>query len=102
MNGNLFVRNVKHTMPELLNKPKVYLILHLVDCMEKFGPCSAFCAEIEVCSYFLFLKAIAIFAGANPSIQLLEHRIFSVTILHPVGIFAIIFQCTSIYRVYIC
>eukprot|EP00731_Ephydatia_muelleri_P010822 Em0005g1408a len=45
MSGNHFVINVKHTMPELLNKPKVHLILHLVDCMVNLGPCSAFSAE---------------------------------------------------------
>ena len=32
-------------MPELLQKQKTHLALHLVDSMIKFGPCSAFSAE---------------------------------------------------------
>ncbi|KAL5516745.1 hypothetical protein EMCRGX_G002152 [Ephydatia muelleri] len=46
-----FVISVKQTMPELLNKPKVHLILHLVDCMVNLGPCSAFSAERDESIY---------------------------------------------------
>lgn len=40
-----FVSTVKQHMPSLLEKQKTHLILHLVDSMVKFGPCSAFSAE---------------------------------------------------------
>ena len=40
-----FVLTVKSSLPELLMKPKVHLILHLVSCMQDFGPSSAFGAE---------------------------------------------------------
>ncbi|KAL5509203.1 hypothetical protein EMCRGX_G004533 [Ephydatia muelleri] len=40
-----FVSAVKQHMPSLLEKQKTHLILHLVDSMVKFGPCSSFSAE---------------------------------------------------------
>eukprot|EP00731_Ephydatia_muelleri_P028790 Em0020g434a len=40
-----FVSTVKQHMPSLLEKQKTHLILHLVDSMVKFGPCSSFSAE---------------------------------------------------------
>eukprot|EP00731_Ephydatia_muelleri_P001375 Em0001g1375a len=45
MNGKAFVSAVKQHMPSLLNKQKTHLILHLVESMVKFGPCSSFSAE---------------------------------------------------------
>ena len=40
-----FVLSVKDNMPSMLIKQKVHLLLHLVDSMRDFGPCSAFSAE---------------------------------------------------------
>ena len=40
-----FVSAVKQHMPSLLEKQKTHLILHLVDSMVKFKPCSSFSAE---------------------------------------------------------
>eukprot|EP00731_Ephydatia_muelleri_P011829 Em0006g723a len=40
-----FMSAVKQHMPSLLEKQKTHLILHLVDSMVKFGPCSSFSAE---------------------------------------------------------
>eukprot|EP00731_Ephydatia_muelleri_P006593 Em0003g841a len=40
-----FVNTVKQHMPHLLQKQKVHLMLHLVECMHDFGPTSAFNAE---------------------------------------------------------
>ena len=40
-----FVEAIKMHMPELLQKQKTHLILHLVDCMRELGPSSAFSAE---------------------------------------------------------
>lgn len=40
-----FVGAIKTHMPELLQKQKTHLILHLVDCMREWGPSSAFSAE---------------------------------------------------------
>ena len=31
--------------PSFMNKPKIHLILHLVECMEEFGPTAAFNTE---------------------------------------------------------
>ena len=47
-------------MPELLNKPKVYLILHLVDCMVNLGPCSAFSTERCVRFFYSFLSSYSV------------------------------------------
>lgn len=40
-----FVESVKCHMPEMLQKQKVHLFLHIVQCIIQFGPTSAFCAE---------------------------------------------------------
>ncbi|KAL5509210.1 hypothetical protein EMCRGX_G004540 [Ephydatia muelleri] len=46
-----FFEAIKMHMPELLQKQKTHLILHLVDCMRELGPSSAFSAErFESCS----------------------------------------------------
>ena len=44
-----FVCAVKRCFPELMNKPKIHYLLHLVDNMSEFGPCSAFSAQRCVC-----------------------------------------------------
>ena len=46
-----FVLTVKSCLPELLMKPKVHLLLHLVNCMQDFGPSSAFDAERYCCVF---------------------------------------------------
>ena len=52
-NGRIFARilfcAVKRCFPELMNKRKIHYLLHLVDNMSEFGPCSAFAAERCVC-----------------------------------------------------
>lgn len=40
-----FLQEVKENRPEMLKKQKVHLLLHLVECMEQFGPTSAFNSE---------------------------------------------------------
>lgn len=40
-----FVNAVSEHRPAMLKKQKVHLMLHLVDCMEEFGPISAFNTE---------------------------------------------------------
>eukprot|EP00731_Ephydatia_muelleri_P034559 Em0065g20a len=40
-----FVLTAKRCLPEILMKPKVHLLLHLVNYMQDFGPSSAFGAE---------------------------------------------------------
>lgn len=49
MHCHAFVDAVKENMPNLLDKPKTHLILHLVECMHDFGPSSAFCDERYCC-----------------------------------------------------
>jgi len=39
------VDTVKDCQPELLQKVKIHLLLHLVDNMLDFGPCSSFNTE---------------------------------------------------------
>ncbi len=40
-----FLKIVKSNDPSLLNKVKIHLLLHLVDCMKEFGPSSSFNTE---------------------------------------------------------
>ena len=40
-----FVEAVSQHQPDMLKKQKVHLLLHLVECMEQFGPTSAFNSE---------------------------------------------------------
>ena len=40
-----FVDIVSRCQPNMLKKQKVHMMLHLVDCMEEFGPTSAFNSE---------------------------------------------------------
>ena len=40
-----FVDTVSRCQPNMLKKQKVHMMLHLVDCMEEFGPTSAFNSE---------------------------------------------------------
>lgn len=40
-----FVHSVRDFMPEMLRKQKVHYILHLVQCMQDYGPSSSFCTE---------------------------------------------------------
>eukprot|EP00731_Ephydatia_muelleri_P014018 Em0007g1328a len=71
-----FVSAAKQHMPSLLQKQKTYLILHLVDSMVKFGPCSAFSAErfesfnSYVRTYNVFGNRLAL-AGILQSISVL-------------------------------
>ena len=37
-----FVKLLKVHMPDMLNKPKIHLLLHLSNSMEEFGPASCF------------------------------------------------------------
>ena len=41
----ILVNDIKLYMPQLLQKQKVHMILHLVESMKEFGPSSAFSAE---------------------------------------------------------
>ena len=54
-----FVSSVKQHMPSLLGKQKSHLILHLVDSMVKFGPCSSFSAEMSKISFRFVYNSIA-------------------------------------------
>ena len=40
-----FVATVKEAAPQMLQKAKIHLLLHLVYCMVEFGPCSGFNTE---------------------------------------------------------
>ena len=40
-----FVDTVSQCQPDMLRKQKVHMVLHLVDCMEEFGPTSSFNSE---------------------------------------------------------
>ena len=40
-----FLQEVKECQPELLQKSKVHMVLHLVECMKEFGPTAAFNTE---------------------------------------------------------
>ena len=40
-----FVRSIYQVFPSFTSKPKIHLILHLVECMEEFGPTAAFNTE---------------------------------------------------------
>ncbi len=40
-----FVQAVQITFPEMLQKPKIHLLLHLIDSMRDFGPASGFNTE---------------------------------------------------------
>ena len=52
-----FVDNVKTHMPMFLQKQKTHLILHLVECMDEFGPTSSFNAERYVYHILLLVPA---------------------------------------------
>ena len=52
-----FVDNVKTHMPTFLQKQKTHLILHLVECMDEFGPTSSFNAERYVYHILLLVPA---------------------------------------------
>lgn len=40
-----FLQDVKDSRPEMLKKPKVHILLHLVECIRLFGPTSSFNSE---------------------------------------------------------
>ena len=40
-----FLQVVKECQPELLQKRKVHLLLHMVECMKEFGPTAGFNTE---------------------------------------------------------
>ena len=40
-----FVTNVCRVYPSFSQKPKIHLLLHLVECMEKFGPTARYNTE---------------------------------------------------------
>ena len=40
-----FVDAIRDHMPEMLQKPKIHLMLHIVDNMKDFGPTSAYNTE---------------------------------------------------------
>eukprot|EP00731_Ephydatia_muelleri_P012809 Em0007g119a len=40
-----FIDSIKVHFPNLLRRPKMHLILHLIECLEQYGPTSAFSAE---------------------------------------------------------
>ena len=50
-----FVEAVYQHKSEMMKKQKVHLILHLVECMNRFGPTSSFNSERYVtCDNFIF------------------------------------------------
>ena len=40
-----FLTAVRQCQPDVLNKQKVHILLHLVDCMKDFGPTCSFNSE---------------------------------------------------------
>lgn len=40
-----FINAISATHPEFLKKPKIHLLLHLVDDIENLGPANGFCTE---------------------------------------------------------
>ena len=50
-----FVDIARQFQPELLQKVKVHLLLHLVDCMLDFGPCSVYNTERYNNNVYLFV-----------------------------------------------
>ena len=50
-----FVDTARQFQPELLQKVKVHLLLHLVDCMLDFGPCSVCNTERYNINVYLFV-----------------------------------------------
>ena len=53
-----FVDAVKHHMPHLLQRRKTHLLLYLIQCMNEFGPFSAFNAEWYVCLRLVYVTII--------------------------------------------
>ena len=57
---NAIVNEVKENMPNLLNKPKMHLLLHLVECMHDFGPVLFFVVKgIVVYKYHMFIDMLS-------------------------------------------
>ena len=57
-------------IPDMMKKPKIHLVLHLVECMEQFGPTSAFSTYLLCRARGLLLLTVKL------SIHIFEHRIF--------------------------
>ena len=75
----------------MLKKQKVHLLLHLVECMEYFGPTSAF--NSERCGFNIIIGKIIIIILCMPSHTIdlklstpsSEHRIYMGTSMHLAG-----------------
>ena len=73
-----FVQAIQVAFPDMLQKPNLHL-LHLVDCMKKFGPASAFNTErlviiIGLCTYMHIkfatgVSLICLYCGCKTSMQ---------------------------------
>ena len=56
-----FLTTVKQCQPELLQKAKIHLVLHLVDNMVDFGPCNCFNTERYIHEYKLWSNRLTLF-----------------------------------------
>eukprot|EP00731_Ephydatia_muelleri_P019481 Em0012g306a len=68
-----FVNTVKQHMPHLLQKQKVHLMLHLVECMHDFGPTSAFNAESTFDTYVRLIRSVTMKAAVF--IKFVQHTL---------------------------
>ena len=79
-----FVTAVQQCQPDMLNKQKVHLMLHLVECMKEFGPSSSFNSEryVLLLLYIIDKLIIYIHVGLKPSIHSLGLIIYMETKVH--------------------
>ena len=56
-----FVTAVQQCQPDMLNKQKVHLMLHLVECMKEFGPSSSFNSERYVLLLLYIIDKLIIY-----------------------------------------
>ena len=75
-----FTSSVKLHYPELLKRPKIHLILHLVDCMAQYGPTSAYSAErfeFIMLTLYSFIILLFLFSCESFNADVLAQNIYS-------------------------